>query len=199
VQERKLYLAIITAVILNRYSIVLEISTCVCANWAYLLGLTVRVCCTFGYLNSFVINCQSYQQLIMPLSSLSNTTLLCPRLESWSIRSFWTNSQFFQIELFLKLHDYFTSLLVSNCLMILIYVFQANWLNSSGYGGWMVWSLDNDDFTGSLCGGQTYPLLRALNSAVNTATFPSTATTTTTTTTRPSTVIRYSLTLNSYF
>jgi hypothetical protein len=31
----------------------------------------------------------------------------------------------------------------------------------------MVWTLDFDDFSGSFCGGQKYPLLKALNSALD--------------------------------
>lgn len=31
----------------------------------------------------------------------------------------------------------------------------------------MVWTLDFDDFSGTFCGGQKYPLLKALNAALN--------------------------------
>lgn len=31
----------------------------------------------------------------------------------------------------------------------------------------MVWALDFDDFTGTFCGGSKYPLLTALNSALD--------------------------------
>lgn len=34
----------------------------------------------------------------------------------------------------------------------------------------MVWSLDNDDFTGNGCGKGKYPLLRAINDQLNSAT-----------------------------
>lgn len=44
---------------------------------------------------------------------------------------------------------------------------QAQWAQSRGFGGWMVWTLDFDDFNGTFCGGQKYPLLKALNAALN--------------------------------
>jgi chitinase len=40
---------------------------------------------------------------------------------------------------------------------------KADWARTSGFGGWMLWTLDLDDFSGSQCGGTTYPLLRAIN------------------------------------
>jgi len=40
---------------------------------------------------------------------------------------------------------------------------KAAWARTSGFGGWMIWTLDLDDFTGSQCSGTTYPLLRAIN------------------------------------
>lgn len=39
---------------------------------------------------------------------------------------------------------------------------KANYVNTNGLGGMMVWSLDGDDFRGN-CGGVKYPLLRAIN------------------------------------
>ena len=34
-------------------------------------------------------------------------------------------------------------------------------------GGWMVWDLASDDFTGSFCHAGKYPLIRRLNKALN--------------------------------
>jgi hypothetical protein len=36
----------------------------------------------------------------------------------------------------------------------------------------MVWNLDLDDFTGTMCNGQRYPLLRAMNAAAINGTGP---------------------------
>ncbi|CAH1795273.1 unnamed protein product [Owenia fusiformis] len=40
---------------------------------------------------------------------------------------------------------------------------KVNWLKKNGFGGWMTWCLDLDDF-GGICGGANYPLHRALKS-----------------------------------
>ena len=42
---------------------------------------------------------------------------------------------------------------------------QARWLLSEGYSGWMVWSMDLDDFKGESCRQGKYPLIGALYSA----------------------------------
>jgi len=41
---------------------------------------------------------------------------------------------------------------------------QVRWAKESGLGGIMVWALDFDDFRGGSCGGQKFPLLKAINS-----------------------------------
>jgi len=50
---------------------------------------------------------------------------------------------------------------------------QVAWMESAGLGGWMVWNVDIDDFSGgSLCPSihdTAYPLLTALNRASTTA------------------------------
>ncbi|KAI0214238.1 Acidic mammalian chitinase [Lamellibrachia satsuma] len=77
--------------------------------------------------------------------------------------------------------------------------YEVNWLKTQGYGGWMVWAIDLDDFKGAFCEQGTYPLLKALNSALQGNT-PTTASTTTatvtdsTTTTTPSTTTTSSTT-----
>lgn len=42
-------------------------------------------------------------------------------------------------------------------------VLKVKWMMSQRYGGWMVWSLDLDDFNGRSCNMGKYPLLRVLN------------------------------------
>ena len=43
---------------------------------------------------------------------------------------------------------------------------QTHWMQMKHYGGWMLWSLDMDDFTGRFCGEGRFPLLRSLNLAL---------------------------------
>ena len=37
---------------------------------------------------------------------------------------------------------------------------------SEGFGGWMAWDFDLEDWTGQFCGQGTYPLIRLLNDAL---------------------------------
>jgi len=40
---------------------------------------------------------------------------------------------------------------------------KVDWMVANGYGGWMAWALDLDDFSGTFCGQGKYPLLTAMN------------------------------------
>ena len=40
---------------------------------------------------------------------------------------------------------------------------QVFWLKTHKFGGWMVWSLDMDDFSGKFCKKGKFPLLTAMN------------------------------------
>ena len=46
----------------------------------------------------------------------------------------------------------------------LSYQSQALYVKEHDLGGWMVWSLALDDFSGSFCGKGKYPLLKSINS-----------------------------------
>jgi len=43
---------------------------------------------------------------------------------------------------------------------------KVRWMKDQGYGGWMIWALDLDDFNGNFCGQGKYPLLKAMNEAL---------------------------------
>lgn len=45
-------------------------------------------------------------------------------------------------------------------------VIKVTYLKTGGYGGWMTWNLDLDDFSGAYCGAGPYPLHKALNQAL---------------------------------
>ena len=40
---------------------------------------------------------------------------------------------------------------------------QVQWLKKSGFAGWLLWTVDLDDFKGDFCGEGAYPLLKTLN------------------------------------
>ncbi|KAI0235439.1 hypothetical protein LSAT2_014046 [Lamellibrachia satsuma] len=61
---------------------------------------------------------------------------------------------------------------------------KVKWMMSQRYGGWMVWSLDLDDFNGRSCNMGKYPLLRVLNGVLKGHKY-----TTPTPTTQPTTTI----------
>ncbi|XP_078500822.1 chitotriosidase-1-like [Lissotriton helveticus] len=50
---------------------------------------------------------------------------------------------------------------------------KVQYLKTNGFGGAMVWALDLDDFTGTICGQGKYPLLQALKTELNRGDFTS--------------------------
>ncbi len=43
---------------------------------------------------------------------------------------------------------------------------QVNWMMNNGFGGWMVWDMNLDDFSGEFCNEGRYPLISFLSDAV---------------------------------
>jgi len=70
---------------------------------------------------------------------------------------------------------------------------KVDYIKNNGYGGWITWNLDLDDFAGTSCGSGPYPLLNVLNQRTlgyvptesPTAAPPAPSTTTSATTTTP--------------
>jgi len=40
---------------------------------------------------------------------------------------------------------------------------QVDWMVEHGFGGWMIWAIDLDDWTGQFCNQGVYPLLKMMN------------------------------------
>jgi chitinase len=63
---------------------------------------------------------------------------------------------------------------------------KVAYMKAGGYGGWMTWNMDLDDFTGTHCGNGLYPLHKAINLAL-TGEVPTESPTTATTQPAPTT------------